>query len=292
MQNRKKILILGVTGMLGSMVYKVLKNEFDLVITYKNSKKLNILYKKYGKVKGIKEIDFSADDCMKDYVGDKNVYLNQFFKKVGKVDAVINCLGAIKLSVKDYPKQAFFVNAILPHLLGNFYRDRFIHISTDCVFSGYAKRPYFETSLPDPIDLYGVSKLAGEPSETSLVLRMSFIGPELDGNQSLFNWFLSQKNHVQGYKDHFWNGLTTKEVAKMLSKIIKNREKFPSNGIYHIFSSDISKYELLNLLKKKYNLPIKIDCVNGGYVNRRMRTKFKFNKLLNIPSITDMVKNL
>lgn len=292
MQNRKKVLILGVTGMLGSMVYKMLNDEFDLVITYRNTDKLNILYKKYGKAKGTKSIEFSAYSCMNDYIEDKNLYLIHFFKKVGKVDAVLNCMGAIKQSVDKYPKQAFFVNAILPHLLGHYYKHKLIHISTDCVFSGCAKKPYTETSIPDPIDLYGISKLAGEPSETSLVLRMSFIGPELEGHQSLFNWFLSQKNRVQGYVNHFWNGLTTKEVAKVLFKIIKDRKEFPESGIHHIFSSDISKYELLFLLKKKYNLPTEIDCVNGGYVNRRLRSKFRLNKLLNLPSITDMINEL
>ena len=64
-----------------------------------------------------------------------------------------------------HPLQAFSVNA-----LGPLYMSRaadavgasFYHISTDYVFSGAQTRPYVESDLAAPLNVYGHSKLAGE----------------------------------------------------------------------------------------------------------------------------------
>lgn len=55
-----------------------------------------------------------------------------------------------------------------------------IHLSTDYVFSGLKNLPYTENDLPDPINVYGKSKLAGEVAvlkacEKSIVLRTSWV---------------------------------------------------------------------------------------------------------------------
>ena len=70
---------------------------------------------------------------------------------------------------------------------------KFIHYSTDCVFSG-ARGNYTEDDTPDAVDVYGLSKYLGEVvGAGALTLRTSIIGHELSSSRSLLNWFLSQE---------------------------------------------------------------------------------------------------
>src|SRR5574341_529800 len=75
----------------------------------------------------------------------------------------INCTGVTKH--KDQrAEEVIQVNSLAPHLLARLCAERgarTIHISTDCVFSGCAGN-YHEEAIPDPVDLYGRSKLLGE----------------------------------------------------------------------------------------------------------------------------------
>ncbi|MBI4712462.1 MAG: NAD(P)-dependent oxidoreductase [Planctomycetes bacterium] len=63
------------------------------------------------------------------------------------------------------PEQAFRVNTLAVSNLVKICRDResrLIHFSTDYVFDGAKKTPYDEDDLPNPLNTYALSKLAGE----------------------------------------------------------------------------------------------------------------------------------
>ena len=116
-------------------------------------------------------------------------------------NVVINCIGIVKqLSDAQDPIKVIPINSILPHRLAqlcSFTDSRLIHISTDCVFSG-KRGMYSEEDIPDPIDLYGKSKLLGEIESLKYVitLRTSIIGKEINTENGLLNWFLSQNPQV------------------------------------------------------------------------------------------------
>jgi dTDP-4-dehydrorhamnose reductase len=62
-------------------------------------------------------------------------------------------------------EQAYAVNAVAPGRLARVCSDlgaRLVHMSTDYVFDGAKGSPYVETDRPMPLNVYGVSKLAGE----------------------------------------------------------------------------------------------------------------------------------
>jgi dTDP-4-dehydrorhamnose reductase len=105
--------------------------------------------------------------------------------------------------------------------------------------------------------MYGKSKLMGEISnkKNTLTIRCTILGHELDTNLSLVEWFLHQKNKVNGHKNFYTSGITTIEMANIIEHYI-----FPNNlnGVVHVSSESISKYDLLTKISGIYNKNINI----------------------------------
>jgi dTDP-4-dehydrorhamnose reductase len=81
-------------------------------------------------------------------------------------DVLINTTAFHKVDIcEDEPAMSFAVNATAVYglaLLACDLGSTFIHFSSDYVFDGRARSPYPEDALPGPLNVYGVSKLAGE----------------------------------------------------------------------------------------------------------------------------------
>jgi len=81
-------------------------------------------------------------------------------------DVVINAAAYTAVDrAESEPEAAFRVNDAAVGELGRIAREagaRVIHFSTDYVFDGTSAEPYAEESPPNPLNVYGASKLAGE----------------------------------------------------------------------------------------------------------------------------------
>ncbi len=81
-------------------------------------------------------------------------------------DVVINCAAFHRVEeCEERPDEAFRINAIGARnvaLACARVEALVVHISTDYVFDGGLGRPYVESDIPTPINVYGISKLAGE----------------------------------------------------------------------------------------------------------------------------------
>lgn len=81
-------------------------------------------------------------------------------------DVVINTSAFHKVDVcEDEPAMALAVNATAVYELARLAHEldfTLVHFSSDYVFDGRARTPYREDALPNPVNVYGVSKLAGE----------------------------------------------------------------------------------------------------------------------------------
>ena len=273
--------------MIGNGIYSVLKDKYSLVLVYRDKKKLKILERVWGKTKQHKLICFDINDINEDINN-----LKKLIQKIGPIDAVINCAGIInKYSDNDILK-TFFVNSIFPQLLSREYKEKFINITTDCVFSGKTGFPYTEKSIISVSDAYGMSKWLGEPEE-SLILRTSTIGLEIANFAGLLEWTRKQKGKtIKGFANQYWSGITNRELGKVCDRIIQNRSSFPKNGIYHIFGEKISKYEMLRKFNKKYNLGCTIIKDTTVKCNRTLATIYNINKKLKIPSFDEMLNDL
>ena len=258
-----RLLILGSTGLLGSTLLNYFSKQNNFKCFGAVRKKLDII-----KFKNIKNVKFYEIN----YENEKNI--SKLFNKI-KPNLIINCTGVVKqLAHKNRLSEIIRVNSFLPHYLAEIAnlkkKVRFIHFSTDCVFSG-KRGKYQEIDFPDSQDIYGRSKLLGELtySET-LTLRTSIIGHELKTKYSLLNWFLDQKKSVNGYKNAIFSGLTSLEIAKILHKYIIPNANL--RGMYHLSGKAISKYDLLNIIKRIYKKDIKIILDRKVKINRSLNS--------------------
>ncbi len=246
-----KILILGGTGMLGHMMFRVLSKHHECYLTArKDFQDLLPIHTFCSQEQYFKLLDVSDD-----------IEIEKIIKHLQPTH-IINAIGIIKQLKSCYDKVLTVnINALLPHKLtelSNRYNAKLIHFSTDCVFSGN-KGAYTEDDIPDPIDFYGKCKLLGEvESQHHLTLRTSIVGRQLFGQSSLFEWFFSQKGkRVNGFEYAIYSGLTTMAISQVVEKILMQHPDL--SGLYHLSSPPISKYDLLIKLNDKLDLGISVD---------------------------------
>lgn len=229
------IYVLGATGMLGRYVHSYLQEVgFDVIPVSRDN------------------LDASSSK--------ESICTTLFNLGVRQDDVIINCMGVIKQRGATSDINFLLVNGIFPHILSDYcerYGAKLIHVTTDCVFSG-AKGSYAEWDTHDATDIYGKSKSVGEPSFAT-VIRTSIIGEELDNKKSLLEWVRSNKDkEVDGYVDHFWNGVTCLQFAK-ICEIIINKDLYWS-GVRHVFSPDtLNKRDLVALISSVYGLDVKVN---------------------------------
>jgi dTDP-4-dehydrorhamnose reductase len=186
----------------------------------------------------------------------------------------INCIGVVKQSqVAEDEVSLVRTNALFPHQLAAACRARgvrLIHVSTDCVFSGRRGR-YTEEDLPDPTDLYGRSKLAGEVSgPRTVTLRSSMIGRELRSRNGLLEWLLSQPagGSVRGFANAVFSGPTAPELARAIVRLAAD---FPElEGTLHVAAEPISKYDLLLKLRDAFDLELEVERSEEPVIDRSL----------------------
>ena len=238
-----KILVLGVSGMLGSMAFRLLGEREDLrVVGTARSASVRGRFPPESDIRtGLAAEDLSGVAAL----------LNDV-----RPAAVINCIGVVKQAAASHdPLQALPVNTLFPHQLARLCAlggIRLVHISTDCVFSG-RRGGYVESDEADATDLYGRSKLLGEVEGPGAVtLRTSIVGPELNGANGfgLLEWFLAQEGPVRGFTRAVFSGLTTPELTRVIADHVLARPQL--EGVYHVSAAPISKYDLLELFAAAY----------------------------------------
>ena len=200
----------------------------------------------------------------------------EFINSLENSDYVINCAGAIPQRIpnlKDFNDKLDYyeINYLIPEVLleNNF---KVIQPCTDCVFKGDPKyAPYSLNSNYDCDDLYGKSKaelysrkIYKRNISSIKVIRSSIVGID-KFHKSLYSWSLNQAKSsktIEGYTNHFWNGITTLKWAELCLDVINNFNSYPPISVFG--TNNISKYELIkkilitnNLSPDKYLKPIK-----------------------------------
>ena len=260
------VVVLGATGMLGSMVLRVLGQEPQLkVIPTSRPDAATPLGP------GWRTFDALSAD------------VSETERAIEGADWIVNAIGVIKQRIDErnprIVRSAIHVNALFPHLLAEAAERRgvrVVQIATDCVFSG-ARGNYSEADPHDALDVYGKTKSLGEvDSKLFRHLRCSIVGPERHGPVSLLGWFLGQPRgaRIRGFSNHHWNGLTTLQFAKCCSGIIKQDLSGPSP--LHLVPRNITtKAELLRLFGSAFGrTDIEVDVVEAEEeIDRTLSTR-------------------
>ena len=268
------IYIFGSNGMLGNYIHSYLKIQKKNCVCFTRGD-LDVSSVTYEKLESL----FSAYK-MKEY------------------DVIINCIGIIPQSknINDTSSRNYFlINSLFPNMLSTFAYTRnlkFIHITTDCVFSG-SKGNYTELDDHDETNNYGVSKSLGELGYKSTIIRTSIIGEELKNKYSLLEWVKKHTNtSLTGYTNHHWNGVTCLQLSKIINKMID--ENIWWFGVRHIYSpTSVTKYELVTMINDTYNLNNRVDILETETtVNKTLNSIYDVDRRFNIPELKIQIEEL
>ncbi len=281
-----KILILGGNGMIGHKMYQVLSQDFPDTWVILRQKIGDLAAKGvFNQQKVIDKVDLSDLRKLSSILDDLNP------------DVIINAAGiTIRRGINNKISYSILVNSVLPHFLDEWISGkdakRLIHFSTDCVFSGKSGS-YTDEAEPDATDYYGKTKALGEVKTTqTLTLRGSMIGRELENHTELLEWFLAQKGKtIKGFSNVIYSGITTVRMAKLVKMIL---HQFPLlSGVYNVSSVPISKYDLLLLFRKTFELDVEIEK-DESYSSRKDLISENFFQEIGIssPQWTDLITEL
>ena len=266
---KKTVLVLGVTGMLGHMVQRVLAASGTIDVRGTHIFERNDPYY-FDVMSGLKDLAIICDQspCY---------------------DYFINCIGILpgKIAEKDPTtiRKAIKINSLFPHELSAFAKERgvrIIHISTDGVFSGDADS-YNEDDTHDCPDFYGITKSLGEVFDENFInLRCSIIGPSPFLGEGLLEWFLKQPDdaYLSGYTNHIWHGISTYQFGKLCLKIIED-DHFETlrkeSAVFHFAPNEpITKFDLLCLFEEMFKKHVHVSAkASDDKIYRRvLQTKY------------------
>ncbi|HPD18435.1 MAG TPA: dTDP-4-dehydrorhamnose reductase [Candidatus Goldiibacteriota bacterium] len=240
-----RILVFGGTGLLGTDIVKILKEGNDVIAL------------------GSADVDVSKLDTVMHSID------------MHKPDLVINCAAISDVDkCEENAELSYKVNAIGPKNVAiccNKIKSRLLHISTDYVFDGNKNSPYTEFDEPNPISIYGRTKLVGEEfikmiSSNFLIIRTAWLFGERRNHfvdyviKSLYNG-----DEIIAVKDMTSSPTFSYDVAEMIKELIETNEV----GVFHICNKGYcSRVELVEEIEKITKKHTNVTVVNQSQWKR------------------------
>ena len=170
--------------------------------------------------------------------------------------AIVNTAALHKVEVCEAePERAFQVNALGALYLARLARRagaRYVYISTDYVFDGTKAQPYLESDPPQPLNVYGASKLAGEhlslqAQPDTLILRIASVFGRAGASGKGGNFIetiLGKARAGEALRvvaDQFVSPTYTKDVARLLLALLQK----DARGVVHAANAGVCSWHAL-----------------------------------------------
>jgi len=232
--DKDAVAILGANGMLGSDVTSLLgKSNLDL------------------RLFDLPGFDITNAQQLKDALKD--------------VDAVINCAAYTDVDkAESESEKAYKINAEAVGNLGRLAKNSGIwvlHISTDFVFDGKSKKPYTENDLPNPLNVYGKSKLAGEGLLVESGCQCCIMRVEWTYGKNGSNFVKKiiaaarERKELKVVTDQVGSPTATTEIAKVIAKLLAKRPQ----GLFHFASAGYaSRFDVAKFIFEKLDMKVKL----------------------------------
>ncbi|MDD5064926.1 MAG: dTDP-4-dehydrorhamnose reductase [Phycisphaerae bacterium] len=206
------------------------------------------------------------------------------------VDAVINCAAYTNVEKAESESElSYKVNAEAVGRLGFAAKQAgvwVLHISTDFVFDGTSGRPYVETDKPNPVNVYGASKLAGE--ELLVESRCSYCIMRVEwtygsrGSNFVTKMIERAKTgkSLKVVDDQIGSPTATVEVAKTICNLLPKKPQ----DLFHFASTGyVSRFEMAKFIFDKLNMPVDLNsCKTDDFPTaavRPLNSRFNCSKI-------------
>jgi dTDP-4-dehydrorhamnose reductase len=220
------ILITGANGQLGNELQVVSKHYYGYNFIFTD----------------IDTLDITDKEQTKQYIKD------------ARPDWIINC-AAYNLvdKAESESDKAMLINAAAVNNISDVINGtecRLVHISSDYVFDGNASTPYTEYSIPNPLSIYGQSKLAGEKAALkhhgSMIIRTSWLYSSFGNNFVKTILKIAGENEfVKVVVDQAGTPTYAADLAEVIMKIIagviRNQIAFNA-GIYNYSNEGVCSW--------------------------------------------------
>ena len=187
-------------------------------------------------------------------------------------DVVVNATAYTAVDrAEQEPELAMRLNAEAPALIGDWAATHgalVIHYSTDYVFDGTKDGPYVETDTPNPINVYGRSKLAGDEALLAsgchaIILRVGWVYGMRGSNFLLtMQRLMTERDALKVVDDQIgaptWCGTIAEATGTVLRKAIAaGNSRGDLNGVYHLApKGDTSWFGFATAIQDLF----KLDC--------------------------------
>ncbi len=174
------------------------------------------------------------------------------FLEKNKIDYCINTMAYTAVDkAESEAEKAYQLNAEMPIFLAESCKNfgiKLVHLSTDFVFDGQKNIAYTESDSPNPLSIYGKSKLAGEKgilerNAESIIVRTAWVY-SMFGNNFLKTMLrlAETKTELGVVVDQIGTPTFAQDLAEGILKLIEICEKKPLNGIFHYSNEGVASW--------------------------------------------------